>query len=181
MRTRFVVAMALAATPMAAQDQPPMVENLQRQVMARFVESFRNQAGLSPEQDQRFRVVVARSFEQRRRLEQEERALWRGLSGQMRPGLAANADSVARLLDGIFTVQQAKLDQATAEQREYAAFLTPIQRAQLTLMWQQLQRQVEQIMQRRPMRQGGRMPPDLSPGPPESSPRTSAGPPPSAP
>lgn len=149
MRTGLVVAMALAAAPLAAQDEPPMVENLRRQVMERFVESFRNQAGLTPEQDERFRGIVGRSFEQRRRLEQQERALWRSLEGQMRPGVAANADSVARMLDGLFTLQQAKLDQAKAEQREYAAFLTPIQRAQLALMWERLQRQVEQVMQRR--------------------------------
>lgn len=149
MRTGLVVAMALAAAPLAAQDEPPMVENLRRQVMERFVESFRNQAGLTPEQDERFRGIVGRSFEQRRSLEQQERGLWRSLEGQMRPGVAANADSVARMLDGLFTLQQAKLDQAKAEQREYAAFLTPIQRAQLALMWERLQRQVEQVMQRR--------------------------------
>jgi len=162
MRTGLVVAMALAAAPLAAQDEPPMVENLRRQVMERFVESFRNQAGLTPEQDERFRGIVGRSFEQRRSLEQQERALWRSLEGQMRPGVAANADSVARMLDGLFTLQQAKLDQAKAEQREYAAFLTPIQRAQLALMWERLQRQVEQVMQRRMQGRpgpGARVPP----------------------
>ncbi|HXV85340.1 MAG TPA: hypothetical protein VD793_01510 [Gemmatimonadales bacterium] len=154
---RLTIALMLLAAPLGAQDEPPRLEMLQRQVMERFVESFRQQAGLTAEQDERFRAVVGRSFQERRRLEQEERQLWRGLAAQMRPGVAANADSVARLLDGVLANQQARVEQARAEQRDYAAFLTPIQRAQLTLMWQQLQRQVEQVMQRRPM--GGRRPP----------------------
>jgi hypothetical protein len=140
-----------------------MVEALRRQIMERFVQSFQAQAGLSAEQDRRFREVTGRSFEQRRELEQRERAVWRGLEGQMRPGVAANADSVSRLLDGLIAVQQAKLEQARTDQREYAEFLTPIQRAQLTLMWQRLQQQVEQVRQRqmqmRPGQPRGRVPP----------------------
>jgi hypothetical protein len=159
MRIGVVLAMALAASPLAAQGEPPMVETLRRQVMERLVQSFRTQAGLTPEQDERFRVVVARSLQQRRQLEQQERMLWRALQDQMRPGVAANPDSLTGLLDGLLAAQQSRVDQARDEQREYAAFLTPIQRAQLTLMLQQLQRQIEQVLQRRPMRQGGRVPP----------------------
>ena len=164
MRKAWLILGECLAAPLQAQDEPPMAENLRRQVVERFVESYRTQAGLTPEQDQRFRAVVQRSFEQRRQLEQRERALWRSLEGQMRPGVAANADSVSRALDGLLEVQQNRLDRARADQREYATFLSPVQRAQLTLMWTRFERQVEQVMQRRMQMQGrpgpqGRVPP----------------------
>jgi hypothetical protein len=155
-----LVAFLLAAGPVGARAQdPPVVEALRRQIMERFVQSFQTLAGLTPEQDRRFREAVSRSFEQRRELEQRERVLWRALEGQMRPGIAADPDSVSRLLDGLMAVQQAKLEQARGEQREYATFLSPIQRAQLTLMWERLQRQVEQVRQRQMQLRQGRVPP----------------------
>ena len=164
MRNAWLIVGLCLASPLYAQDEPPMVENLRRQVVERFVESYRTQAGLTPEQDQRFRHVVQSSFERRRQLEQQERALWRSLEGQMRPGVAANADTVSRALDGLLEVQQARLEGARADQREYATFLTPVQRAQLALMWARFERQVEQVMQRRMQMQGrpgaqGRIPP----------------------
>lgn len=158
MRRFCLIALLFAAAPVRAQE-PPMAEALRRQVVERFLASFRAQADLTPEQDQRFRDVTQRSFERRRELEQREGALWRALEGQMRPGVAANADSVSRLLDGLMAVSQEKLDQAKADQREYSAFLTPIQRAQLTLMWERFRRQVEQVRQRQMQMRQGRVPP----------------------
>jgi Spy/CpxP family protein refolding chaperone len=158
MRGLGLIALLIAVAPLGAQE-PPLAEALRRQVMERFLESFRAQAGLTPDQDRRFREVTQRSFERRRELEQRERAFWRALEGQMRPGVAADADSVTRLLDGLLALGQEKLDQTKTDQREYAAFLTPIQRAQLTLMWERFQRQVEQVRQRQMQMRPGRVPP----------------------
>ena len=128
-------------------------EELMRQVTERFMANYRQQAGLTPEQDQKFRAVAQRSFEQRRARQQREQALWRGLELQMRPGVAANADSVTRLLDGIVAIRSAAVDQARADQKEFATFLTPVQRAQLFLQYERLQRSIEDVVQRR--MQGG--------------------------
>ena len=83
----------------------------------------------------------------------------------MRPGVAANPDSVTKLLDAVVKQRAAMLDQDRAEQREYAQFLSPVQRAQLTLMIERLQQQVEGIRRRRMEMQGrpGRMPADTGP------------------
>ncbi len=127
-------------------------------------QTYRTQAGLTPEQDRRFQEVFRRSLDQRRDIQQRERQRWVALEGQMRPGVAANADSVTKLLDGIIAQRAALVDQTQNEQREYAQFLTPVQRGQLALTWERFQQQVEQIMRRRmEMRQGGRMPPDTIP------------------
>jgi hypothetical protein len=88
----------------------------------------------------------------------QERDLWVALEGQMRPGVAADADSVDALIDGILAVQERRTAQARAEQEEYADFLSPVQRAQLTLSWRRFQMQIDRVrgmgqqqQQRRPM------------------------------
>lgn len=169
MRRLWTLGLALLATPLLAQQPPgerPGVELLRQQVMQRLLDTYRDQAGLTPEQDRRFRDAFRRSLDQRREIQQHEQQLWRALEGQMRPGVAANADSVTKLLDGIIAQRAALVEQTRNEQREYAQFLTPVQRGQLALMWERFQQQVEGIMRRRmEMRQGGRMPPDTIPLP----------------
>ena len=93
--------------------------------------------------------------------------MWRALEGQMRPGLAANPDSVTKLLDAVMAQRAALVEQARSEQREYAQFLTPVQRGQLVLMVERFQQQVEGIVRRRMEMQGrpGRMLPDTMPFP----------------
>ncbi len=75
----------------------------------------------------------------------------------MRPGVAADPDSLNTLMDALIQVQADRVEQARTEQAEYAEFLTPVQRAQLTLSWRRLQGQIEQVRQR--MR--GRRPPGM--------------------
>lgn len=168
MRKLWTLSLWLMATPVLAQrGPPPGVQALQQRVMERFLTIYRTQAGLTPEQDRRFTEVFRRSIEQRRALRQREQQLWRALEGQLRPGVAANPDSLTRLLDVLSAQRAAMLDQDRAEQREYAEFLSPVQRAQLTLMMERLQQQVEGILRRRMELQGrpGRFPPDTIPAP----------------
>lgn len=167
MRKLWMFGLWLVATPLLAQQGPPRpgMEALRLQVMERFLETYKNQAGLTPDQDRRFREVFRRSLDQRRDIQQREQALWRALEGQMRPGVAANADSVTKLLDGVIAQRAALVEQTRNEQREYTQFLTPVQRGQLALTWERFQQQVEQIVRRRMEMQGrpGRMPPDTMP------------------
>jgi len=168
MRKLWTLALLSVASPLLAQQAPPPgLRALQERVMAQFLATYRNQAGLSPEQDRRFTEVFKRSLEQRGEIQQRERQLWRALEAQMRPGVAANPDSVTKLLDGVIAQRAAMLEQARNEQREYAQFLTPVQRAQLTLMAERFQRQIEDVMRRRMEMQArpGRMPMDTMPFP----------------
>jgi hypothetical protein len=159
-------------SPLLAQQGPPPgagpggpgAEALRQQVMMRFLQAYRSQAGLTPDQDRRFTDVFRRSAEQRRDLMQRQQQLWQALEGQMRPGIAANSDSVTKLLDAIVAQQAAMVEQTRNEQREYAQFLNPVQRGQLVIMTERLQQQVQDLVRRRAqMRQGGRMPPDTMP------------------
>ncbi len=134
--------------------QPPAAERLRQQVMQRFLDSYRVQAGLTPEQEEKFSEVFRSSVQRREQLQRRQRELWQALEGQMRPGVAADPDSVTKLMDAILAHSAALVEQARAEQREYAAFLTPVQRAQLFIMWERFQRQIEQVRRRiGPMRE----------------------------
>ena len=160
MRTLTIgfVLLALGGVPLVAQNPPVRRQQLQQQVVQRFMANFKAQAGLSDAQFERVQGVIQRSFEERSELMRQERDLWVALEGQMRPGVAANADSVDALIDGILAVQDERNSQARAEQEEYAEFLSPVQRAQLTLSWRRFQMQVDRVrgagqqqQQRRPM------------------------------
>jgi len=134
----------LAAAPLLAQN-PPRRQQLQQQVVQRFLANYRSQAGLNDEQFLRLQDVLRASFEQRTQSLQRERDLWLALEGQMRPGVAADSDSLSGLMNAIIEIQQERVDQARAELEEYAAFLNPVQCAQLTLAWRRLQLQIEGV------------------------------------
>lgn len=163
MTTKWTVMWCAAATvllgaversPLAAQEPPAARrQQLQEQVMQRFMENVRQRAELTDEQGARFEQVTRRMFEQRGELQRRERELWRAIEGQMRPSVAADADSVARLLDALSELQLARAQQARREQQVYAEFLSPVQRAQVTMAVTRLQHLIEDRMR---MRRGPR-------------------------
>ena len=65
------------------------------------------------------------------------------LQGQMRPGVAADADSLEVLMEALIAVQQERVDQARADMERYSEFLDPVQQAQLMLSLRRLQFQIE--------------------------------------
>jgi len=134
----------LAAGPLLAQN-PPRRQQLQQQVVQRFMTNYRAQAGLNDEQFTRFQEVIQYSFQLRTESLQQERQLWMALEGQMRPGVAADADSLEALMNAIIDIQQQRVDQSRAELERYASFLDPVQRAQLTIAWRRLQMQIEGV------------------------------------
>ena len=163
------VALTILTVPLAAQ-QPqgrPNRAALRQMVMERFLQTFHEQAGLTDEQDQKFRDVFRHAMEQRQAAQHDEQALWRALEDQMRPGVAANTDSVNKLLDGIIAQRAAEVDLLRSENQQLAQFLSPVQRAQFALMWQHFQQQVQDIMRRRLQLRAG---PGRRPTPPDTIP-----------
>lgn len=153
MRIGFTLALAVVlALPggVLAQRQGPMNrEALQEQIVRRFVQNYRMDAGLSDEQTERFMAVLERSFLERREIERGLRELFRALEGQLRPGVAANQDSVTALLADIRAARARQIALLNESQDEFAEFLTPVQQGQLVLSLERLQRQIENIIRRR--------------------------------
>jgi hypothetical protein len=163
MHRAWLVALGLFTTPLWAQQQLPRRQALIQQITERFMGNFRQQAGLTPEQYQKFRGVAQRSFQERRLRQQQEQEFWRALESQMRPGVAANPDSVTKLLDGIVAIRTANLEALRADQKEYATFLSPVQRAHLFLQFERLQRNIEEMIQQRIQRGGRQGAPEAPP------------------
>lgn len=147
--TVMVVGGLLLGGPVAAQEPPGPPEGLRQQVMERFLENFRRQAALTDDQFRQFRSVAVESWQKRQVLERREREIARGLEHQLRPGIAADPDSVHVLLEAMLALRQARVDLLRREQETYAEFLSPVQRAQLVLMTARFERQVGEILRRR--------------------------------
>jgi Spy/CpxP family protein refolding chaperone len=157
MRRFAAVALVILAAPLAAQ-QPqgrPNREALRQMVIGRFLQTFHDQAGLTADQDQKFRDVFRRAMQQRQDAQEHEQELWRALEAQMRPGVAANADSVNKLLDGVIAARSAEVDLLRRENQQLAQFLSPVQRAQFAIMWEHFQQQVQNVLRRRMQMRGG--------------------------
>jgi Spy/CpxP family protein refolding chaperone len=105
MRTRllilFTLAAALAPTVRAQDPGPARAQEMRRQLEQRFLERMRTDLQLTPEQDTKVRAVLGNYATRRRAIEDEERRLRQALSAQLRPGIAANPDSVSLAVDGL--------------------------------------------------------------------------------
>lgn len=95
---------------------------------------------------------TSRTFDQRRRaLALEERAERVTLREQL---LLADdkvdQDRVAKALDRLHQLQRDRIDLQIAEQKEFAGFMTPVQRAKYAALQEQLRRRVDSLRRARP-------------------------------
>jgi glutamyl/glutaminyl-tRNA synthetase len=131
--------------PLAAQGPEARREQLRQQVMERFMINLRTEAGLTDDAMRQVQAVLRRSMEARGQLAQREMATWRALEAQMRPGVAADADSVEVLLARLVSLHERRGQLANTDQVALAEFLAPVQRAQVTMAFRRLQMRIDQI------------------------------------
>jgi len=149
----WLIGACLAVSAGAAQ-QPPAgrdstrVEALRREVERRFAERVRSELALSDQQMEQLRLHQGTFGQQRRDLLVRQRHLRAALQQQMRPGVAADADSVRRLNDAlrenrgrIFALEQ-------DEDAQLSAFLTPVQVAQYRQLRERLFDRVNELRRR---------------------------------
>lgn len=141
-----------AASPMASAE-------LRARIEQRFTERVKLDLGLDDAQTARLKQVAGDWFNRRRGMESEERDLRQALAGQLRPGVAANADSVSRLVNQLLDLK-VKYAESYREENKQLGFLTPVQRAQYYSLRERL---LDALKEARALRQaGGR--PGLRPG-----------------
>ncbi len=136
---RMVLALVLVAAlaaPLAAQDEGPVApqaQELRRRLEERFAARVKEELGLTDQQTLQLRQVAQDYAQRRRGLEADERLLKSALAAQLRPGVAANNDSVARLTQKLLDLKVTYARTYSDENRELG-FLTPVQRAQLLVL-----------------------------------------------
>ncbi len=167
-------ALAQNPTPPAAPQQPgggggampmrwqrpgrPMMNQQRRtellqEIQQRFAQRVQAQLELTDQQMDRLRTVMQQGRDQRQQLAQREQDLRRAIATQLQPGVAADQDSLAGLLDAVAANHVARAQLQQQELRSLS-FLTPVQRARLLLMRQQLMNRIQMIRAQR-MRAGG--------------------------
>lgn len=161
--------LAAAAPTLGAQDPAPATErdSLEARVRVRMGQMLKTQLGLSDEQVRRLQATNQRFAGPRRQLIGEERQV----RGDLRRALERGGDTtvVGGLLDRVLDLERRRLALAEEEQRELATFLTPVQRARLFGMEEQLRRRMMEMRQDR--QDDGRRPSRRPDGPPPVAPR----------
>jgi septum formation topological specificity factor MinE len=132
----------LIAAPLKAQDASPddpgRATELRRLIEERFTARVQEELGLSEQQSAKLREVVWQYFAKRRAMEAEERRLRQALAAELRPGVAANKDNVARLTDQLLDVKLRYVQSYKDELRDQSSFLDPVQRAQYIILRERL-------------------------------------------
>jgi Spy/CpxP family protein refolding chaperone len=153
----------MAPGALQAQDPEVRAQRLREQVEQRFWQQMNQELRLSSDQEPKTRTILSGYAEQRRRLEAEERALRRALNDQLRPGIAADPDSVGKLVDAITNLRVSYVQLFRDENRDLSGVLTPLQRGQYFQLRDRLLQRIQEMRQQRP---GG---PPGGPPPPEDA------------
>ena len=144
-----------SASAQARQGQPRDSAGTQRraalegQVRQRIAVVVKQRLQLSDAQAQQLQETEGRFELRRRDLMQREQLLRQDLRQQLTPGVAADQQRVASLLDQIMAVHRERVTMTEQEQRDLARFLTPIQRAKYLGLQNQLRNRIEGVKQRR--------------------------------
>lgn len=135
--------------PAQADTARPHAQELRQRIEERFSQRVQEQLGLTDEQTTKLRATSRTYGERRRQLEARERALREALTGQLRPGVAANQDSVARLTRELVDLRVTYAETWREEMGDLSHYLTPVQRAQLYVMRDRLLQRVQEIRDER--------------------------------
>lgn len=152
---RVVLAVALllpaAARPVRAQGDSTLQDRsrLLQRIQDRFGAQVKEQLGLNDQQAARMKETTANWFLKRRQLEDQEQLYRQAMAAQLRPGVAANRDSVSRLIDRLLALRISYAESFRQEDRELAAYLDPVQRGQFLVMRERLLERVQKARDER--------------------------------
>lgn len=151
MRSRDLWSLVLLLVPLtpalaqrADSTAPQRADSLRHRIEERFASRVQEQLGLTNEQTAKLRTTSQTFGARRRELQDRERRLREGLSGQLQPDVAANQDSVAKLTDAMIELKLASAQAARDEMKELSRYLSPVQRARLFIMRERLYHRVKE-------------------------------------
>lgn len=146
-------AVALGQDARATPTPNPNRAKLERELRVRTAQITRELLGLNDAQMQQLERVNTGFAPQQNALAVQERNTRRQLR-QETMATAPNQNRVATLLDATISLQKQRIALIEAEQKELAAFLTPVQRARYAALQGEFRRRSEQLA--RPGGGGGR-------------------------
>ena len=109
------------------------MRELRQQVQNRFIQMAQTQLKLTDAQAQQLRTAMQSNQDRRRDIMRRQQELQRAIAGQMQPGIAANNDSLNRLIEQL-THTRVEMAQTNEQFTRDLSFLTPVQRARFLMM-----------------------------------------------
>lgn len=140
MRSAYLWSLTLALAPfgVAGAQRPDTSsirgDSLRHRIEERFAARAQEELGLTTEQTAKLRATSQQFGARRGELRNRGERLREALAAQLRPGIAANQDSVAKLTDAMIELRMAEAQASREEVKEQSKYLNPIQRARLYLM-----------------------------------------------
>lgn len=120
-------------------------QQLQQQIRRTLWRVAKQRIGFSDDQMVRLERTTQRFDQERRQLAIEEKAQRVTLRSEILADSAANQASIAAALDRIHAVQQRRLDIQADEQKEFATFMTPLQRARFAALQEQVRKRLQEF------------------------------------
>ena len=125
-----------------APGQPPARQQLEQRLRTGMARVVRKRIGLTDDQMTRLSQTNLQFDARRKQLNRDERAQRVELRAQVVAGATANQDRIAAALDRILQIQRQRIDLQIEEQRQLAAFMSPLQRARYAALQEQIRRRI---------------------------------------
>lgn len=122
---------------------------IERQLQRRVFTMMKDRLALTDQQLKQLEAATTKLEPKRRQVRSQEYRLRVALRRQVLANDPAANDSIAVLLARMPEVERLKVELMEAEQRELAAFLTPLQRAKYLALQDEIRRSMEEIRGRR--------------------------------
>ena len=144
----------LARPPRAEAPELPASQvpraRLEQQVRRQFWKVAKERIGFTDEQMTKLEATTSRFDQRRKGLALEERAQRMAMRAGITADSTANQASIANALDQLQTIQRRRSEMMAEEQQELASYMTPLQRAKLFGLQEQLRKRMQEIIKQRP-------------------------------
>jgi hypothetical protein len=151
MRSAYIFFVGLVLAPFAlaeaqrADTSAARADSLRQKIEERFASKAQERLGLTNDQTARLRATSQQFGGRCRELRVRGHQLREALEGQLRPGVAANQDSVAKLTDAMIQLRMAQAQVTRDEIKEQSKYLNPVQRAQLYMMRERFVHRLKEV------------------------------------
>jgi hypothetical protein len=124
-------------------------DSLRHEIEERFASRAQERLGLTNDQTTKLKATSRQFGARRGELRARAHRLREALASQLRPGVAANQDSVAKLTDAMIELRLAEAQLSRDEIKEQSKYLNSVQRAQLYVMRERFAHRIKEVHGRR--------------------------------
>lgn len=157
-RLALLALLPVLATAAEAQRAPgggggqngPRRQQMEQQLRRNLWQIAKQRIGFSDAQMTQLQRTSQRFDERRRALQQDEHAQRLLLRQELLADANADQSRVAQALDRLHLLQRQRVDLLIEEQKEFATFMTPVQRAKYAALQEQVRRRVDALRRQRP-------------------------------